>query len=478
MEHPGEESKAIVLPADPELGYTKDEAKSEASRCMQCVCDLCLTDCELMAHYRKAPYKLAADICGDSHTMPPFSNCEATRQTYSCNMCSHCSSVCPEGVDMGDLFRFSREDRWKQKKWVPGLHDYWLRELDFSGSEGFYTTSGECDYLFVPGCQLGASMPKHVLNAWNFLRERIDTGIMLGCCGAPAIWAGDLDRKASNLELIRSHWEKMGKPTIICACATRSDMLKGQLEDADITSLYTVLAESNAPTTALSFDNAAVFDPCSARNDNAVHASVRTLSEKSGCAITPLGKDAGKCCGYGGHMRLANPKLYNEITDNRASASDLPYIVYCANCLEVFRSKGKECAHILDAVFGSCGDTTPTLSEKRSNVLTLKGTLMQEIDNMDFTPSSNEWDTLLVAVTDAARANMEDKLITDSDVREAIFAAQNDKDYFEDADGLRTACLQKSVLTYWVDYHEAENGEYVVEGAYCHRMHIGEEAGS
>ena len=177
-------------------------------------------------------------------------------------------------------------------------------------------------------------MPKHVMSAWNFLRERMSTGIMLGCCGAPAVWAGDLDRKASNLELIRSHWEEMGRPTIICACATCADMLKEQLKNANITSLYTVIAESNAPSVALPFDNAAVFDPCSARNDEAVHDSVRTLSEKSGCAVTPLGKDAGKCCGYGGHMRLANPKLYSEITDNRASASDLPYIVYCARSEE------------------------------------------------------------------------------------------------------------------------------------------------
>ena len=103
---------------------------------------------------------------------------------------------------------------------------------------------------------------------------------------------------------------------------------------------------------------------------------------------------------------------------------------------------------------------------------------MQEIDNLNVTPSSSGWDSLAITVTDAARANMEDKLITDSDVRETIFAAQNNKDYFEDTVGLRTACLQKSVLTYWVDYRETTDGEFIVEGAYCHRMHIGEEAGS
>ncbi len=474
MEHPGVESAPIVLPADPEAGYTKDEAKAEAARCMQCVCDICMRGCELMAHYRKTPYKLAADICGDSHTMPPFSNCEATRQTYSCNMCSWCAEACPENVNMGELFKFSREDRWKQKKWVPGLHDYWLRELDFSGGEGFYTSPGNCEYLFFPGCQLSASAPQHVRSALAFLKSRADTGIMLGCCGAPAVWAGDIARREANISLIRSHWEAAGKPKIVCACATCSDMLKKQLPDAETVSLYQLLDEWDAPILTVPFSEAAVFDPCSAAKDDAVHSAVRSLAEKAGCSTEELSSSA-KCCGYGGHMRLANPELYGKIVDNRSAESPLPYIVYCANCLEVFRARGKECAHVLDAVFGSCVDEIPTLEEKRLNSLRLKGELMQEIENRGFAPSAAPWENILLDVSPEARANMEDKLITDSDIREVIFTVNSQRDYFEDGDGLRTASLAKKVLTYWVDYRENTDGSFRVESAYCHRMHIGEE---
>ncbi len=473
MEHPGEERRAMVLPADPEAGYSKEEAKAEAARCMQCVCDRCLKECELMAHYRKAPYKLAADICGDSHTMPPFSNCEATRQTYSCNMCSHCANICPENVDMGELFRFSREDRWLQKKWVPGLHDYWLRELDRNMGEGFYASSGKCSYLFFPGCQLSASSPSQVKSAWTFLRERTDAGIMLGCCGAPAVWAGDLDRKQRNIALIRKSWEGMGKPKIVCACATCSDMLKKQLGDAEIISLYEVLLNEQPPLSSLPFAEAAVFDPCSAAKDEALHAAVMALAEKSGCAAEEL-RDGGKCCGYGGHMRLANPELFKEISDNRASESELPYIVYCANCLEVFRSKGKDCVHILDAVFPSESKITPSLEQKKNNALSLKGELMAEMDNLEFHPQSQPWDKLSLSIASEAQANMEDKLITESDIRELIFTAEKDKDYFEDENGLRTASLQKEVLTFWADYCPDGKGGYVLHSAYCHRMFIGE----
>ena len=100
---------------------------------------------------------------------------------------------------------------------------------------------------------------------------------------------------------------------------------------------------------------------------------------------------------------------------------------------------------------------------------------MQEIENRGFAPSAAPWDNILLDVSPEARANMEDKLITDSDIREVIFNVNSQRDYFEDGDGLRTASLAKKVLTYWVDYRENTDGSFRVESAYCHRMHIGEE---
>ena len=442
---------------------------------MQCVCDGCMSGCELMAHYRKSPLKLATDISGDSHTAPPFSNCAATRQTYSCNQCGACADRCPEGIDLGALFRFSREDRWQRGKWIPGVYDYWLRTLDFHGETGFYASKDHCDALFFPGCQLTATKPEQVLAAWRFLREQGSVGVMLGCCGVPAVWAGDLARQERNLAQLREHWEAMGRPQIITACATCADQLRKQLPEAPLRSLYQVLSESDAaPAARLPFVEAAVFDPCAARGDTLLRRSVQKLAERAGCTVEQL-PDSSNCCGYGGHMRLANPELYKEITDHRSSESDKPYLVYCANCLEVFRSKGKAAAHILDAVFPGEPDAAPTLEQKRNNTLRVKASMMKELENKDFLPEPAVWDGLKLVFSEDARANMEDKLITDSDVAEAIFAAEQEQDYFEDGSGLRTACLMKKVLTYWVDYRPLPEGAYRVEAAYCHRMRIGEE---
>lgn len=100
---------------------------------------------------------------------------------------------------------------------------------------------------------------------------------------------------------------------------------------------------------------------------------------------------------------------------------------------------------------------------------------MREIENRDFVPSTRPWDSFSLSISPAAQANMEDKLITESDIRELIYTAEADTDYFEDESGLRSASLAKSVLTFWADYRPGPDGGYLVESAYCHRMHIGEE---
>lgn len=480
LDHSGEERRAHIVPEDPEAGYTKAEAKAEAGRCMQCVCDGCMKVCEVMSHYRKTPSKLAADIAGDAHTTPPFSNCEATRQTYSCMQCSSCSASCPEGVDMGALFRFSREDRWKQDKWVPGIHDFWLRELDFKCGDGFFASagngSGKCAYLFFPGCQLTDSCPEHVLHSWDFLRERLDIGIVLGCCGAPAIWAGDMARRDRNAEQLRGAWEDFGRPIIVSACASCEKLLSSQLDGASFKSLYELLDELDAPRASLPFASAQVFDPCAARGKSETERAVRSLAEKSGARLSEL-PDKNLCCGYGGHMRLANPELYGEIVSNRVREGSEPYIVYCANCLEVFRLSGKDCAHILDAVFGTERGEVPTLDQKRENALRVKNALSCQLDSEGFTPEARPFDGTLLSISPDVREHMEQRLISAADLREAIYFAELDKSYFEDEAGVRTACLVRSVLTFWCDYRPLSGGCFEIISAYSHRMHIGEGDG-
>jgi Fe-S oxidoreductase len=473
LKHVGAVSAPRVVASGPD-GYAEDEAREEAARCLQCDCDDCLAACEMLKSFRKDPNKIAVEVYSDS-AVSSFSTRTVTREAYSCNICGHCKSVCPEGVDLGALLQFSRTARMSAGTHPAALHDFWLREMDFSTSEGSFASAPKgretCEYAFYPGCQLGASNPEHVLKSYEFLRDTHDTGVILGCCGAPAYWAGDEARMQANIEAIRRNWSDMGQPTLVFACATCENLFSVFLPEIPSVSLYELLARSERIVPVTPFAEAAVFDPCAARGDDAMQAGVRKLAGRGGVNIEELA-ERNRCCGYGGHMRIANPSLYDEIARHRAEAGAKPYVVYCVNCKEVFASRGKQCAHILDMVFGLDADgRVPSLQEKRDNSLRAKRELMKQNWDVDFEPESHAWDQLTLVIGDELQKDMDKKLISAADLKEAIWLAETSGDRFWDgSDGMCMSSMIKPVITYWVQYREIAPMAYEVFSAYYHRM--------
>lgn len=478
LKHDRAVSMPRVEPSSPD-GYTEEEAKKEAARCFHCDCDICMAACEMLKNFRKNPHKIAVEVFNDMGVNAPFSVRTGTREVYSCNICGYCKSVCPEKVDMGALLQFSRAARMSAGIHPAALHDFWLREMDFAASEGSFASAPKgkatCEYAFYPGCQLGASNPEHVMKSYEFLSEKYDAGIFLGCCGAPAYWAGNEARLRANIEKTRQDWIDMGKPTLVFACATCESIFSLFLPEIKRVSLYELLAESDGILPAGAFPEAAVFDPCAAREDSEMQSGVRKLAGKAGVSIAEL-QERNRCCGYGGHMRIANPALYDEITQHRAEASEKPYIVYCANCKEVFASKGKECAHILDMVFGlNPGHQMPSLQAKRDNSLKVKKELMKKWD-VDFKPETHEWDELTLIINNEILKRMDKKLISAADLKEAIWSAERSGDKFYDAsDGMCMCSMVKPVITYWVQYKKTAPKTYEIFSAYYHRMRFDRE---
>jgi Fe-S oxidoreductase len=433
----------------------------------------------MLRRFRKDPHAIAAQVHADMEVNPPFSVRTVTREVYSCTICGHCGSVCPEGVDMGALLQFSRAARMRADVHPAALHDFWLREMDFATSEGAFASAPQgkttCAYAFYPGCQLGAANPDHVLRSYTFLSETHEAGIILGCCGAPAYWAGDEARMRANTEAVRRSWSEMGEPTLVFACATCMSLLSLFLPEIPRVSLYELLAASEKIIPASPFSAAAVFDPCAARDDHGTESSIRTLAGRAGIALEEL-KEPNHCCGHGGHIRIANPDLYAEVTQHRAEASNRPYVVYCANCKEVFASRDTECAHILDLVFGLTSDgRVPGLQEKRENSLRVKRELMKQTRNVDFEPEPAPWDQLTLMISDELRKELDEKLISSADLKEAIWLAESSADKFVDErDGMSIASMIKPVITYWVQYRETAPKTYQIFSAYYHRMRFEE----
>jgi Fe-S oxidoreductase len=475
LEHKNEPSVARVVPENGDF-YTEAEAKAEAARCMDCDCDSCFTQCEMMIQYKKKPHKLATEVYLDSIARPRISATSATRAVYSCNECGRCKSKCPESVDIGDLVQLSRSSRLERNYYPPALHDYWLREMDFASGEASFASapvgSDKCEYAFFPGCQLGACNPEYVFKSYDFLSENYNAGIILGCCGAPAYWGGDNARNEKNCQRILEQWQQLGKPTLVFACATCEREFEKFMPQIKRVSLYTLLAQSDKIAPKAIFDEASIFDPCSANASDGIKSAVKALASRSGTKLSDYDSD-GFCCGYGGHITLANPELYNRLANKRAQESPLPYIVYCVNCHEVFSQRSKPCAHILDMVFDLEPCKNITLDEKRQNSLKVKKAILKKW-GVDFTPETHPWDSYDVVIADDVLDTMEKKLITASDVRETIWTAQQDGSGFIDEDGNIACCMVKPALTYWVQY-TCDGDKYLVSDVYCHRMHFRED---
>ncbi|MDR1705268.1 MAG: 4Fe-4S dicluster domain-containing protein, partial [Clostridiales bacterium] len=195
---------AALFPVEPAVihggALSKDEAVTEAKRCIGCRCDACYRHCAMMAYFDKFPSRIADEVAVTVNPGTLDGNgTVATRLISTCNQCGLCAEVCPEDIDVGAFLRASHS-AMREKGAMPwAFHDFWLRDMaQARGPE--YAFHGLIDgtdkkprYLFFPGCQLSASEPRYATGAYRLLLQAAsDTAIALGCCGAPAIWAGDM----------------------------------------------------------------------------------------------------------------------------------------------------------------------------------------------------------------------------------------------------------------------------------------------
>ncbi len=476
--HDGARPMPHVTPAG--VVYTEEEAQAEAGRCMQCDCEVCVKDCSLLTKYKKKPPRIAIDVAQDGMTRNSVSSACITRQTWSCNLCGHCADVCRENVSVGQMFELSRADRVKSGNYPPAFHGYWLGEMRQAMSETGLVRSAQgenaCGYLFFPGCRLGAANPKYVTKSYDaLLQEDRNTGIMLDCCGIPALWAGEIDIFQNHLNHIREQWEGLGKPAIIYACASCRRTFERFLPELPIISLYEMLdaGGKHGDDSCGNDREYAIFDPCAAAPMPELKAAVRSLAKSSGCRLSDY-DNSGKCCGFGGHIQLANPDFYDEIAAERAAETELPYLVYCANCMDVFRTHGKKARHILDFVFGLTDRPVATLEEKRKNNLAVKKAVLNKYWKEEFLPEKKDWETFILYIPQEVIADMERLLIPESEIKKTIWLNEKSGEGFENASGEIVCRMVCDYMTCWVKYKK-ESGMYHIREVYSHRMHIRED---
>ena len=469
-----------------EGGYTEGEAAREAGRCLQCQCLECVKVCEFLGHFGAYPKRYIREVYNNESIVMGIHH--ANKMINSCAVCGLCAQVCPNGLDMGEVFLDSRQAMAAKGKMPPSVHDFALRDLEFSISDHFALSRHQpghsaSKFIFFPGCQLAASMPDHVEKTYAYLRDKLEGGIglMLGCCGAPAEWAGRMDLFQTSLQRMESDWRRLGEPRIIAACATCIKILRQHLPQIQIMSLWEAFVENGLPdeTKNRQSQHLCIHDPCAARLDRKMQDQARSLLMKMGMTLEEpeLTRKLTTCCSYGGLMSQANPELAKQVVQKRIQASSAKFVVYCAMCRDNFAAEGKPTLHILDLIWGdeaAADRTAPDCSTRRENRARLKTRLLRELWGEKMTENQAP---VQVEISPELRETMQKRMILAEDVEQAIGHAEATGEKLLDPEtGRIVAHYRPACVTYWVEYSRQESG-FVLQNAYSHRMLVVEEAG-
>ena len=187
------------------LHFTKEEAINEALRCVQCECHKCVKACIHLQKEKLDPKAYIRTINQNERII--LGDHYANKTINSCLECGLCGAVCPESINMADIIKETRKSMVSKDKMPISAHDFALKDMEFTNSEYFELIKHQpgknnSKYVFYPGCQLSASYSEYVIKTYNYLMEKLDggVGLYLGCCGAPADWAGRQEQFNNSIE--------------------------------------------------------------------------------------------------------------------------------------------------------------------------------------------------------------------------------------------------------------------------------------
>jgi Fe-S oxidoreductase len=475
-----------VEPAAPACGDacpSEEDAREEAGRCLQCECMECVKVCEYLKHYKNYPKVYARQIYNNESIV--MGTRQANSMINSCMLCGLCETVCPEDFSMPDLCLEARRTLVEQNHMPPSAHEFALRDMAFADGERCRITrhapgAEQSEYVFFPGCQLGASDPDGVTAAYADLRDRLgNVGLMLRCCGAPADWSGRVPLFEESMADLKEAWQSLGSPKIITACPTCLKTLRAGLPDAEIVSHWSVLRALGLPKgTGSAPGPMAVNDPCAARHDRVQQEDVRALLDQASVTtVEPkLTGDHTECCGWGGLLSEANPELGMKVSERRARAREEDFVTYCVMCRDMIARTGKRAMHLYDLLYPRAEDPaarpSPGYSARRENRVRLKEGLLRDLWRDDGDPVREAYESVEATFTDRAAAVMEERRILVSDVQKVLHnARETGKRFVHEETGRFLASHRPVVVTYWVEFEEKDGG-YLVHNVWSHRMHV------
>lgn len=469
-----------IKPINSMLGYSDEEACAEAERCIMCECLECVKACVFLQHYKGYPKRYFREIYNNLSIVMGIHF--ANKMINTCSLCGQCKVICPNNADMKDVCLEARQMMVNKGKMPPSAHDFALRDMMFSTSEKFamYKNPPKHDkasVVFFPGCQLPGSSPNHVesIYKWLQLNYNEQVGLMLNCCGAPAIWSGRTDLVNEQMQLIRKTWLEQEKPKFILACPSCYAVFRDYLPEIEFELIYTTFRRFKLPETKKINEadlTVAVHDSCSVRLEKSIHEDVRHLLKEKGISYVELkySKEKTACCGYGGLMMFADRDLASKAIKNRIEESDKPYLAYCAMCRDNFVNHGKETYHLLDLLIDSNEKRmkSPDFSDRHDNRAFLKQKLLKEIWKENFEREVS----MPLFIDEDVRLIMQKRNILVEDIQKVLtHVEETGRKMWHKDKKCYIAYYQPVVVTYWVEFLE-ENEGYRILNTYSHRLSI------
>jgi Fe-S oxidoreductase len=473
-----------VVQASGSEGYNDAEAMQEAARCLQCHCLECVKVCPYLESFGSYPKKYAREIYNNQSIV--MGERKANKLINSCSLCGLCEQVCPNDFAMQDLCLAARQEMVAKGKMPPSAHEFALLDMEFSLGPDFRLARHQQGHdasarVFYPGCQLAASAPGQVSLLYDHLCAALSggVGLVLSCCGAPALWAGQEEKLSQSLAAWREDWQRLGAPPVIMACPSCREVFKRHLPEVEQVFLWEVLRETWRGDGLPDDGPFAMHDPCATRHDPAAQAAPRELLGKAGAKLEELrlGGALTECCGYGGLMFNANPELADEVVRRRGAQSPRDYLTYCAVCRDRLAANGKRALHALDLLFPA-GETddpaerpAPGWSQRRENRARLKADLLRDLWNEE-APEMEAHRRLKLEISPQVEEVLEKRRILIEDLQKVIFQAEESNEKLtHPGTGHFLASFRPYKAVFWVEYSPTAEG-FTVHNAYSHRMAV------
>ncbi len=466
-----------IIPGE-STGYSLQEAVAEADRCLDCQCLECVKHCVYLAEYGAYPKTYARRVYNNSAIVKGIH--QANRFINSCTLCGQCQTLCPKNFSMADLCLDARRLMVRENRMPASAHWFALEEMRAAGETALVRHAPGAtasSAIFFPGCQLAGIRPDQSLRLYDHLLAlETNTGIWLDCCGAPAHWAGREEELSEFHLRLQRIWDNMGRPRILTACSACLKMFREHLPEIEVASVWTeipvvsVTPASAPPLLALS-------DPCTARHDAATRRAVRSLLAAMGQELAPLAMagELTECCGFGGLQDNADPGLAKKARTARVAQADAGFLTYCAMCRDQLAKTGKPVLHLLDLLFADtahpANEPPASLSARRTNRRLLQAKILNRFGEGEAL-AREAWDDLLLVISPAAQALLEERRILHDDIRQVLFHATKGGSSLQHGAGVKKlASARLGAVTFWVEYRSVHDA-YHIDRCWSHRMTI------